>query len=265
MHYAFMSFSCPELSLPEMLRVATDLGYEGIEPRLGQAHAHGIEVGTPARQLAAYRRQAEDAGVAICCLATGCRFADPQTCQSALDELHQAVDLAAALGCPRLRVFGGPLGLGLERAEAIELVAECLVKGAELAGPAEISLCLESHDAWTNPEHLAAVMRRADHAFVAINWDAMHPVRQSGWTVADSFRVLQPWIRHVHVHDGTLADPLELRPMGQGEIDHREVIRLLQQDQYDGFVSGEWIKWTPWQEHLGPELATLRGYETPER
>ena len=43
MKYSFMSFSCPELTLDEMLSMAKEFGYDGIEPRISSNHRHGVE------------------------------------------------------------------------------------------------------------------------------------------------------------------------------------------------------------------------------
>jgi len=43
-----MSFSCPDASLADMLSLAQEFGYEGIEPRTGGIHAHGVELDTSA-------------------------------------------------------------------------------------------------------------------------------------------------------------------------------------------------------------------------
>ena len=53
MNYSFMSFSCPDLTLDEMLAVAKELGYDAIEPRGVSNHAHGVEPDTDAEQRAA--------------------------------------------------------------------------------------------------------------------------------------------------------------------------------------------------------------------
>ena len=34
MKYSFMSFSCPQLTLGELLATAKRFGYEGVEPRI---------------------------------------------------------------------------------------------------------------------------------------------------------------------------------------------------------------------------------------
>ncbi|MBN2584380.1 MAG: hypothetical protein JXL80_15065, partial [Planctomycetes bacterium] len=98
---------------------------------------------------------------------------------------------------------------------------------------------------------------------VAVNWDVMHPVRAGGSTMDLAFETLQPWIEHLHVHDGTRTlDKLELAPIGTGDFDHRRVIELLAGMDYDGYISGEWINWEPVEVHLPRELATLKRYES---
>ncbi len=160
-------------------------------------------------------------------------------------------------------MFGGAFDEdAIDRDDAIARVAEALRSVAEQAEQRGVRLCLETHDAWTNPEHVAEVMRRTDHPAIAVNWDVMHPQRRSGWSMEASYETLKPWIHHVHVHDGVDTDgKLEMRPIGEGDYDHRRIIELLLADNYDEYISGEWIKWTPGEEHLPREVATLRDYE----
>jgi len=262
MKYAFMSFSCPSLSLSEMLALAQRLGYNGIEPRLSSGHRHGIEntLAQAARHTA--RRQVEASGIALCCLATGARLADPATAADNIDAVKRAIALAADVGCARLRVFGGALPPGLSRDTAVEVLAGNLAALAGEAAAAGVTLCLETHDDWTDPAHVAAVMHRVNHSAVAVNWDIMHPVRQSGYTMDMAYDALQPWIRHVHFHDGVdVAGELQLRPVGTGAIDHRRAVQLLLAAGYGGYLSGEWIDWEPYEVHLPRELATMHAYE----
>jgi sugar phosphate isomerase/epimerase len=120
---------------------------------------------------------------------------------------------------------------------------------------------VETHDHWCDPDDLAAVLRRVNHPAVAANWDIMHPVRAARKTIDQAFQTLQPWIRHLHVHDGGIPEPCVLKPIGQGEIDHRRALELLLQSGYAGYISGEWIDWEPWATHLPRELVTLKRYE----
>lgn len=260
MKYSFMTFSTPGLSLDETLATAKRFGYDGIEPRVACGHKHGVELEASTEERAEIKRKVAGSGVALCCIATSCRYADPAMAGQNIDATLKYIDLAADVGCPRLRVFGGPIAKDLSRENAIEVVAHSLAAVAGHAQAHGVTVCMETHDDWCDPRHVAEVMRRANHPAIAVNWDIMHPVRVAGVTMDEAFQTLRPWIRHLHVHDGT-AGELALMPIGEGIIDHRRAIALLLSLGYDGYLSGEWINWEPYEVHLPRELSALRRYE----
>jgi len=261
MKYAFMSFSTPELTLAEMLALAQRLGYDGIEPRLQAEHKHGIEFDTPAADRRAIKAQAEDAGIAICCLATSCRYSDPALLAQMVEDTHKAIDLAGDVGSSRLRIFGGPIPEGVSREQALGQCVDSLSAIAPHAAARGVTLCMETHDSWCDPTNVAAVIRAVNHPNIAVNWDIMHPVRAGGSTMDAAFEALRPWIHHLHVHDGPLGEPFSLLPIGEGAIDHRRALELLLTLPYNGYISGEWIGWEPYEVHLPRELAALKRYE----
>jgi sugar phosphate isomerase/epimerase len=262
MNYSFMSFSCPDQSLEGMLSLAKRYGYGGIEPRIQAQHAHGLDldVNVAVRKEAA--QKARESGVELCCIATSCRYADPQTAPENVENTLRAIDLAADVGSTRIRVFGGRIGGGLSRPAAIEQVATALSSVAERAQARGVTVCLETHDDWTDPLHVAAVMTAVNHPAVAVNWDVMHPVRVSGWTVDASFEALKAWVQHTHVHDGATKEAkIAYMAMGTGAIDTRRAMELLAGAGYTGYLSGEWINWEPAEVHLPREIATMKAYE----
>lgn len=262
MNYAFMTFSCPQLTLDEAIEAAKRFGYTGIEPRIESGHRHGLEFDTPAKSRAEARRKAEDAGIALCCVATSCVYADLTKTQQMTANTLRAIDLASDIGAPVIRVFGGTIPEGIAHEDARNRVAEALRSVADHAEAHGVTVCMETHDSWCNPEDVVRVMQLVAHPAIAVNWDIMHPVRRGGSTMERAFAALKPWIRHVHFHDGTVEpDDLELRPIGQGGIDHKTAVRLLMKMGYHGYLSGEWINWSPYEEHLPRELATMKEYE----
>ena len=262
MKYSFMSFSCPELTLEEMLALARRFGYDGIEPRMDAGHRHGIELTAHPTTRRMLRQMAADSAVALACLATSCKYADPATTKGQIDATCECIDLAADVGCPRLRVFGGAFPDSLSREQAIGVLAGALRAVADQAADRGVTVCLETHDYWCDPLHVAEVMKRVSHRAVGVNWDVMHPVRQANATIEHAFETLRPWIRHLHIHDGyNRPDQGGLAPIGQGDIDHRRVVQLLKAAAYDGYLSGEWINWEAYETCLPRELATMKGYE----
>ncbi len=263
MKYSFMSFSTPSLDLAETLEVARRYGYDGIEPRLDSRHAHGVEVDTTATERKSIRDQVADSSIQLACLATDLSYADPARTVEMVRQTHERIDLAGDLEVPVIRVFGGSIPAGIDREEAIELLVQSLAKVADHAAERGLTLCLETHDSWCDAAHVATVLQRVDHAAIGANWDIMHPVLAAHLTIDKAFDLLKPWIRHVHFHDGqTQGDgSLALSPAGDGEIDHRRTVEVLSAGNYDGFLSGEWIGWEPYDVHLPRELATMKRYE----
>ena len=259
MKYAFMTFSTPDMELTPILDLARELGYDAVEARVSAGHKHGVEPDATAEQRAAIRAAIEASGVPICCVATSCRFASPDTREENVEQALRCIDLAADVGAPTIRVFGGQLPEGMEREDAVEQVAEALGRLAGRARERGVVVCMETHDDWCNPDHVAEVMKRVDDPAVAVNWDIMHPILRGGATMDGAFETLEPWIRHVHFHDGTLSEGLA--PIGQGDVDHRRAVERLQGMGYDGCLSGEWINFGPHEDHLAGELAAMKGFE----
>ncbi len=271
MNFSFMTWSTPELTLRENLDLAVKLGYDGLEPRTSgflkredgqKTQKHGVELYTTPAERSEIRRMAEDAGIALCCIATSNKYADPKDVEAQIDSTRRALALCADLGVPRLRVFGGQFPEGLSREEAIEGVANALGKLAGDAQSAGVTLCLETHDAWCHPQHVAAVIKKVNHPAIAVNWDFLHPWRIAKMNSAESFKILKPWIKHAHCHDmKPTAKGSDLCWIGEGEVDHRKAIEVLEEMGYDGYMSGEWINREPdYREHLPRELETLKSY-----
>jgi sugar phosphate isomerase/epimerase len=245
-----------------MLALAKGYGYNGIEPRIQAGHGHGLDLDVDAATRREAAQKAEESGIVLCCIATSCRYADPDTVQENVENTLRAIDLAADVGSTRIRVFGGRIGGGLSRQAAIDQVAASLRSVADRAQARGVAVCMETHDDWTDPSHVAAVMTQVGHPAIAVNWDVMHPVRVAGWTVDASYEALQRWVQHTHVHDGAQkAGKIVYLPIGTGIVDTRRAMQLLAGAGFEGYLSGEWINWEPPEVHLPREIATMKGYE----
>lgn len=255
-----MSFSTPELDLAAILETARRFGYDGVEPRLDSGHAHGIEVGISAQQRKSIKEQVDASGVELACLATSLTYADPANTVEMIEQTHERIDLAGDLAVPTIRVFGGGIPEGITREAAVDLLVNSLSQVADHAAQRGVIVCMETHDDWCDPANVAAVLSRVNHSAIAANWDIMHPVLAGGVTMDAAFQALKPWIRHLHIHDGSKAY-YNLSPIGSGDIDHRRALELLNTTGYGGYISGEWIEWEPYEVHLPRELAAMKQYE----
>lgn len=260
MKYSFMSFSTPELDLADTLTIARKYGYDGIEPRLECNHLHGIETDTTLQQRESIKAQIAASGIKLACIATSLTYADPDKTFDMIKQTHECIDLAGDLGAPAIRVFGGSIPEGYAREKAIDLLVSSFVQVADHASERGVTVCMETHDDWCDPANVAAVISRVNNSAIAVNWDIMHPVLTGGVTMDYAFQTLKPWIRHLHIHDGSKAY-YNLLPIGTGDIDHHRALELLKTIGYNGYISGEWIGWEPYDIHLPRELATMKQYE----
>lgn len=262
MKYAFMSFSCPELEFNQILDISKIYGYEGFEPRTGIGHRHGIEIDASKQLLKEIKERAAESGISICCIATSCKFSNPADVRQNIDEAKRCIELAAEVSSPLIRVFGGAIPDDVDRNRSRDLITGALSELSDFALHRGVIICLETHDDWAEPEEAAEVVRRVAHPAIAINWDIMHPVLIGKITIEMAYETLKPWIRHVHVHDGVKTEKaFEFRVIGKGMVDHKNAIKLLKRSGYEGYISGEWINWDPYEVHLPREIAIMKEYE----
>jgi sugar phosphate isomerase/epimerase len=242
MRLSFMTFACPEWTYAQVLQAAVDYGYQGLEPRTDAGHQHGLEVTLDTAGRRDARRQAEDGGISLCCLATSLKFAVPAEQRPALlDEVKARVELARDLGIPGLRVFGGKPDGEFSTDDAVRWCGENLRAGGDIAEQAGVELWLESHDFFSTGVLVEQALTIADHPAVHANYDMYHPLRLRE-DLDTTFEALQGHIRHTHWHDGVAhEDKIEITRMGEGELPLAAIVRRLDAIGYEGFYSGEWF------------------------
>jgi len=129
MKLAFSTLGCPEWTFDEVLQYGEQYGFQGVSFRgiHGEMDLRKIPQFAEAERPATIRRLA-DAGLEPAMMMASARFAlaDPGERQKHLDEARAAIDLAAAMGAPAIRVFGGAIPEGVEPEAAYGWVAENL-------------------------------------------------------------------------------------------------------------------------------------------
>jgi sugar phosphate isomerase/epimerase len=197
----------------------------------------------------------------LCCLDTSFKVADPA---ASLDEGYAYLELAAALGAPLIRVFGGaPQGEALETGAA--RAAERLADLAERGRGAGVRVALETHDSFAAGRSVAAALAPVTDEYAGALWDTLHPCRM-GETTDETFGLIGDRLLHTHIKDGNVPPDINTcRLLGEGTVPMREILQVLAAHGYDGWLSVEWEK--KWQPQIeGPEIAlpqyadTLRSY-----
>lgn len=204
MRFAFSTLGVPGMPLAEVLALAVETGYQGVELR-----AHPEEPVHPligARERAAVREQCAATGVEILGVAGYARVAaarDTAGEKELAQELDELVLLAADLGAPYVRVFPG--GGDRPAAEADADAARRLAAVAPLAAERGVRVLLETHDSHRTGAAAARVLGPVGHRNVGALWDVLHSWL-GGEEPVDTHAALAPHLGYVQVKDVASAE-----------------------------------------------------------
>ena len=160
------------------------------------------------------------------------------------------LELAAEWGAPTVRVFGGELpGGAAARQEQLAAAAGVLQRATERAERLRVRVGVETHDAFLASATVAELLALVPSGWVGAVWDSHHPCR-AGETADQVYAAIGSRLCLAQVKDATRTgagpDDWRLVPLGEGEVPVREMLRLLIQGGYEGWVSVEWEKrWHP--------------------
>ncbi|WP_079159354.1 sugar phosphate isomerase/epimerase family protein [Streptomyces griseus] len=235
---AFSTLGCPGAGLDEVVRLARTGPCDGVELRCADGQL--AYPGMPDAEADRVAAHLASAGLDIVCLASYVQVAADGA--DVVEDLAGHLRLAARLGAPCVRVFGG----GADRPEGRrERAVRRLSQAAPLAARLGVDVLLETHDEFLTGAQVTDVLEAVASPAVGAVWDAVNPWR-AGETPDHTAAVLGPWIRHVQFKD--VATPTDLRPIlpGHGVLPLAAVTEQLHRLGYQGWISLEWERaWYP--------------------
>ncbi|MFI9613564.1 sugar phosphate isomerase/epimerase family protein [Streptomyces sp. NPDC052023] len=246
MKLAFSTLGVPGLPLPEVLRLANEHGYHGVELR---AHPEEpVHPGIGAAERADVAAAFKASGVELLGVAGYTRVAAPGDDEPVLAELRALLDLARDLGAPYVRVFpGGTAEQSPEEADAT--AARRLGTAAEHATDAEVRILLETHDSHRTGADAMRVLGLVGHRQVGALWDVMH-TWLGGEQPSETYAALSPHLGYVQLKDIASADDRTPLPLGAGVLPLAETVELLSRQGWDGWLCWEYEK--RWYEDAAP-------------
>jgi sugar phosphate isomerase/epimerase len=255
---AFSTLGCPAWSFETILETADRLGYAALELRgiAGEMDLPKVPELSGTR-LAATRKDLAALGLVVSDLGASAQMheKDPAKRREQLDEGRRFIDLAHAMGVKYVRVFGDRIPEGEPKEEVMKRVVDGFRQLTEHAGPAGVTVLIESHGDFTHSPDLEAILTRVASPQFALLWDAHHSFVAGGEQPADTFARLGKWIRHTHLKDSR-PEGKERRYVliGTGDVPVKEQVRVLAKGGYAGYYCFEWEKkWHPEIEE--PEVA----------
>ena len=242
MKLAFSTLGCPDWSFDDILSMSKDLGYDAIEIR-------GIEKDMFAPSAKPFlpenidhtKARLEKLGLAISCLTSGARLNETYRIESHLEDAKAYIDLAQKLRVPYIRVIGdsGPEPTDV----SVDDVAKRLKILSDHASGTDVTILIETNGAFANSDVMLELLGKVAADNVAVLWDINHPVRFFGESAKTTFNKLGSHIKYLHIKDSAKTDDgVQYEMVGHGDLPIREVVSLLKDAEYDGYLSLEWLK-----------------------
>jgi fatty-acyl-CoA synthase len=243
MKISFSTLGCPEWSWEDIVATAKDFDYDGIEVR-------GIEkeIYVPKAkpflpgELDSTKKHLNELGLAIPCITSSCYLHIGEKHVHYIQEAKEYIDLAAKLNAPYIRVLGDANPQPSENVNVKSVIA-ALKEIGEYAVPKNVTVLIETNGIFANSTRLKELMLAVNHEGVGVLWDIHHPYRFMNEPVKQTYNTLKEYIKHIHIKDSIVSEgKIKYKMMGQGDIPIKECLTLLKQDDYQGFISLEWVK-----------------------
>jgi sugar phosphate isomerase/epimerase len=258
---AFSTLACPRWDWKKILDFAGQHGFAAIELRglEGNLDLPSLPI-FAAEHIEQTKREIRARKLRIACVSSSAALhvADSEQRVKELGDARRFIDLAATLGAPYVRVFGGKAESDKSQMPSEEIKARVAAGLRELgkyAGPRDVTVLIESHDHFTASSTLKDVLRGDDSEHVGLLWDAHHTFATSNEEPEFTVGQLGPWIRHTHLKDSIgSGEDRKYVLTGRGNVPIQRQIKSLRSIGYKGFYCFEWEKlWHPDLED--PEIA----------
>jgi len=250
MKYGFSTLGCPDWDLDMIITQASSMGYDGVSLRGLQGELHLPACPELAQNPQAVAGRFSDAGVELVCLETSNCFhwKDKKKVAEHKAQTREFIELAGALGCPFVRVYGDEIPRYEQRQTTLVRVASALSELAPVAAANNVTLLLENHGDFAGSRDLWFIIDTVSHPAVQGCW---HPCHGKGIGEKHGLAIprLGSKIAMVHVVDGKFTDEgaLDMYALpGDGDVDYERFLDLLRGIGYQGYLMFDWPKlWSP--------------------
>ena len=220
---------------------AEELGFNGIE--IHDIHHPAFtgknDVFDPTMIRATYRNL-KDRGLSVPCVDTAANIADSDGFDAGVREITECINTASALHISFVRIHTtGAREMDAQTVDAT--VCKYLDTLRPVAVAADVTLLVETVDAYADTARLKNVLDTYADDNIAALWDMHHTYRTAGESAQTSLQNLGAYIRHIHLKDSEMiGDRVEYRLIGEGSLPLDDMMKALRSINYEGFISLEW-------------------------
>ena len=261
MKFSFSTLGCPGWAWRDIRSCAKDINMNGIEVRCigNELYAPDCVEFSDEKLDHTLRKLAEN-NLCIPVLDSNAVLAVPEKAEAAMAEAKAYIDLAQKIGTPYVRV----MCIGVPAPADCDLDL-CMKQYAELCEYGEsrgVCPLLETNGPLSDSALMARLMKEVPSENKGVLWDIHHPYRYFDESPETTYANIGSLLKHVHIKDSVVVDgKVSYRMLGKGDVPVKEIIYLLCDKDFDGFVSLEWVKkWNPELEEAGIVLPHFARY-----
>lgn len=260
----------PEYTVCEAIELLHKIGADGIEIVVQDGYRSGIPCDCDEKTLAEIKQCAQRNGIEVVCLTPYNSFfnsLDEAERQREIAAIQKVIGYCAYFGAGYIRIYGGNLVAGdtekLQERRA-KLIDSMRVLG-DLAAEKNVTLVIENHfnTMAVSARDSAALIHDINHKAVRILYDQANLTFTENEDYKKAIAIQQQYVRHIHVKDlvfkegmpfssSDVARPDEsernvyTRIVGEGIVPWPEILRLVKEQGYDGWLSLEYERrWHP--------------------
>ena len=250
---AFSTVACPDWTLEQVCRGAADWGYDGVELRTFGPSSSAFACDPALTAAEKVRKILEQTGVEAAVVGSSVGFGEPirpfligraiSDTERSVREAKGAIDLAATIECPLVRVFAFEHPATEARKSALRRIGERLGLAADAARHSGVKLVVENGGSFNTAEDLAEVLGTVNSDLVGAAYSlAVGTI--AGDEADEGVRVLGDKLWVYRVKDRNKDH--KPCPIGQGSVPCRAGVGALAASGFAGWVVVEWDRaWIP--------------------
>ena len=244
MKLGFSSLACPDWDLDTIIEQASAMGYDGVELDGLQGQTHLPAIPTLSNDPSAVANRFRDAELELVCLGTDCCLHHPNRKQLDHEKtnVRAFIELASALHCPSVRVFGNQGTLNGNRDAALMRVADTLSDLAHIAAAHQTTILLENKGPFATSREIWFILDAVNHPSVRCCWNPLN-ARMAGEPMGLSIPKLARKIALTHVCDANFKEDGSIDHYlipGNGTMDIDHYIAILAGVAYQGYLMFQW-------------------------
>lgn len=270
---AFSTVACPEKTIEQVVALGARAGFSEIEFRTFGVDSRQFACDPALTAPGKVRRLLSEQGLESCCLATSARF-DAQVWPPVIGVMmdqeqeiraaRRAIDVAAGLGAPLVRVFAFQKQEREKRSSAVARIVRRLRAVVDHARNRPVRIVLENGGTFRTAAELAELIDLVDHPLLGACYSLATGV-DAGDDPAEATKTLgsQLWLARLRdlresepraeargSTPGLASEPdprgSEAVPLGEGRVPCREFVEALTGSGYTGCLVYEWDRaWLP--------------------